>query len=88
MTADRSGHGTEGPSWSLRAKWTCLTIKARTPNGELFGLDRLADLLGREAASGQPPDELLRPLVRAVLDHQVGGLRDDATLLLVQWTGT
>jgi hypothetical protein len=27
-------------------------------------------------------------LVRAVLDHQGGGLRDDATLLLVQWTGT
>ena len=26
-------------------------------------------------------------LVRAVLDHQGGGLRDDATLLLVQWTG-
>jgi hypothetical protein len=27
--------------------------------------------------------------VRAVLDHQGGGgLRDDATLLLVQWTGT
>jgi len=25
--------------------------------------------------------------VRAVLDHQAGGLRDDATLL-VQWTGT
>jgi hypothetical protein len=26
--------------------------------------------------------------VRAVLEHQGGGLRDDATLLLVQWTGT
>jgi hypothetical protein len=24
--------------------------------------------------------------VRAVLEHQGGGLRDDATLLLVQWT--
>jgi hypothetical protein len=23
-----------------------------------------------------------------VLEHQSGGLRDDATLLLVQWTGT
>jgi hypothetical protein len=22
-----------------------------------------------------------------VLEHQAGGLRDDATLLLVQWTG-
>jgi hypothetical protein len=40
-----------------------------------------------EAASGQPAEELLRRLVRAVLEHQAGGLRDDATLLLVQWTG-
>jgi Stage II sporulation protein E (SpoIIE) len=62
-------------------------IEARTPDGELFGLPRLADLLEREAASGQPPEELVRRLVRAVLEHQAGGLRDDATLLLVQWGG-
>jgi len=61
-------------------------VEARTPDGELFGLDRLADLLEREAASGQPAEELLRRLVRAVLEHQAGGLRDDATLLLVQWS--
>ncbi len=62
--------------------------EARAPDGELFGTDRLADLLEREAASGQSAEELLRRLVQAVLDHQAGGLRDDATLLLVQWTGT
>ena len=62
-------------------------IEARTPDGELFGLDRLADLLEREAASGQSAEEMLRRLVRAVLDHQAGGLRDDATIMLVQWTG-
>ena len=62
-------------------------VEARTPDGELFGLERLADLLEREAASGQANEELLRRLVRAVLEHQAGGLRDDATLLLVQWTG-
>jgi len=61
--------------------------EARTPDGELFGLDRLADLLEREAASGRKAEELLRRLVQSVLDHQVGDLRDDATLLLVQWTG-
>jgi serine phosphatase RsbU (regulator of sigma subunit) len=61
--------------------------EARTPEGELFGLDRLADLLEREAASGQPPQELIRRLVRAVLDHQAAQLRDDATVLLVRWTG-
>jgi serine phosphatase RsbU (regulator of sigma subunit) len=63
-------------------------VEARTPDGELFGMERLADLLEREAASGQPAGELLRRLVRAVLEHQAGGLRDDATLLLVNWTGT
>jgi len=63
-------------------------IEARTPDGDLFGLERLVDLLEREAASGQSAEELLRRLVRAVLEHQAGGLRDDATLLLVQWTGT
>ena len=62
--------------------------EARTAHGELFGLDRLVDLLEREAASGRTAVELLRRLVRAVLEHQGGGLRDDATLLLVQWTGT
>lgn len=48
----------------------------------------LTDLLEREAASETPPEELLRPLVPAVLDYQDGELRDDATLLLVRWTGT
>ena len=62
-------------------------VEGRTPSGDEFGLDRLRDLLEREAASGQPTDELLRRLVRAVLDHQVGKLRDDATLLFVQWLG-
>lgn len=62
-------------------------VEASTPDRELFGLDRLVDLLEREAASGQPAEEILRRLLRAVLDHQADGLRDDATLLLVQWMG-
>jgi serine phosphatase RsbU (regulator of sigma subunit) len=62
-------------------------IEARTPQGEFFGLERLTDLLEREAASGQPTEELLRRLVQTVLEHQAAELRDDATLLLVQWTG-
>jgi hypothetical protein len=37
---------------------------------------------------GRPAEELLRRLVLPVLEHQAGGLRDDATLLLMQWTGT
>lgn len=62
-------------------------VEARTPLGEEFGLDRLRDFLEREAASEHPMEELLRRLVRAVLDYQGGDLRDDATLLLLQWAG-
>jgi serine phosphatase RsbU (regulator of sigma subunit) len=62
-------------------------VEARTPDGDLFGEERLVDLLEREAAGEQPAEELLRRLVQAVLTHQAGGLRDDATLLLLQWTG-
>jgi serine phosphatase RsbU (regulator of sigma subunit) len=61
--------------------------EARGPGGELFGVPRLTDLIEREAAGGHPPEEMLRRLVQALLDHQPEGLRDDATLLLVQWTG-
>ena len=60
---------------------------AHAPGGEPFGLDRLADLLERESASAHHPEELLRRLVRAVLEHQHGQLRDDATMLLLRWTG-
>jgi hypothetical protein len=60
---------------------------AHPARGDLFGPGRLADLLEREAASDQQPEELLRRLVRALLDYQQGNLRDDATLLLLRWTG-
>jgi serine phosphatase RsbU (regulator of sigma subunit) len=60
--------------------------EARTPDGEMFGLERLIDLAEREAASGRPAEDLIRRLVRAVMEHQASDLRDDATLLLVQWT--
>jgi Stage II sporulation protein E (SpoIIE) len=60
---------------------------AHAPGGEPFGLDRLADLLERESASAHHPEELLRRLVRGVLEHQHGQLRDDATMLLLRWTG-
>jgi serine phosphatase RsbU (regulator of sigma subunit) len=62
-------------------------VEARTPDGEMFGLERLTDLTEREAAAERAPEELLRRLVRAVLEHQASDLRDDATLLLVQWGG-
>jgi len=63
-------------------------VEARTVTGEEFGLERLIDLFEREAASGRAGEELLRRVVRAVLDYQVDALRDDATMMLVEWIGT
>jgi hypothetical protein len=61
--------------------------EAHAPGGEPFGLGRLTDFLERESAGAHEAEELLRRLVRAVLDHQGGQLRDDATLLLLRWAG-
>jgi hypothetical protein len=62
-------------------------IEARSPVGEQFGRDRLADLFLRAVAAGQTPAETLRLLAHAVLDHQAGVLQDDATLVLLVWNG-
>jgi serine phosphatase RsbU (regulator of sigma subunit) len=63
-------------------------VEARTMTGEEFGLERLIDVFEREAASGRAGEELLRRVVRAVLDYQTDELRDDATMMLVEWIGT
>jgi hypothetical protein len=59
--------------------------EARDDTGAFFGLDRLVDLAERHAASGLPVQEVLRRLMRAVLDHQRGTLDDDGTLMIVEW---
>jgi serine phosphatase RsbU (regulator of sigma subunit) len=61
--------------------------EARSPDGTFFGTDRLADLVSRASAGGQPPPETLRRLVHSILDHQAGDLHDDATAVLVEWAG-
>jgi hypothetical protein len=60
---------------------------ARSSDGEFFGLDRLADVVSREDAAGHPAPETMRRLMHAVLAHQAGDLRDDATTMLVEWRG-
>ena len=62
-------------------------IEARSPGGHFFGVERLGDLVVREAQSGLPAPEVLRRLGRAILEHQQGRLQDDATTLLVEWAG-
>ena len=61
--------------------------EARSPDGTFFGTDRLADLVSRASAGGQPPPETLRRLMHSILDHEAGDLQDDATAVLVEWAG-
>ncbi len=59
--------------------------EARDEHGDFFGIERLQELFTRHAAQRPPAPELLRLVMRSVLDHQRGRLQDDATLVLVQW---
>jgi serine phosphatase RsbU (regulator of sigma subunit) len=62
-------------------------IEARQPEGDMFGVERLADLLGRYASDRIEPEESVRHIVSAILSYQADRLDDDATLVLVRWNG-
>jgi serine phosphatase RsbU (regulator of sigma subunit) len=62
-------------------------IEAHQPGTEQFGTERLIDLAGRHTSDQLEPEEIIRRLVRSVLDHQDDRLSDDATLVLFQWNG-
>ncbi|MFI8264574.1 PP2C family protein-serine/threonine phosphatase [Streptomyces sp. NPDC085665] len=59
--------------------------EARSPGGDLFGEQRLADTVIRSTASGDTAPEALRRLIQNLLNHHRHHLRDDATILLVEW---
>ncbi|MFC0028542.1 PP2C family protein-serine/threonine phosphatase [Micromonospora chaiyaphumensis] len=61
--------------------------EARDAAGEMFGLPRLADLAERLIGSELPAAETLRRLSRAVAAHRGTASRDDATMVLVEWSG-
>jgi phosphoserine phosphatase RsbU/P len=63
-------------------------VEARDGRGEEFGIDRLVELAEHAAAAGLPAPETLRRLAHAVRRHRDGELHDDATLLLVEWSGS
>lgn len=62
-------------------------VEGRSAGGVEFGVDRLAERFEHHAASDAQPDEVLRRLVDDVLDYNVHKLRDDASLLLLRWSG-
>ncbi len=61
--------------------------EARSPEGELFGLDRFTDFLIRHQADELPVPETLRRLIHHHLAYHDGRLCDDATVILVEWHG-
>lgn len=61
-------------------------VEARDRDGAFFGVERLVDLTERAALAGLPAPETLRGLAHRVLDFQDGPPRDDATLMLVEWS--
>lgn len=62
-------------------------VECRTPDGELFGLDRLIDLTEAHASDLIGPEEIVRRLLVGILDHREVDLRDDATVVMVRWEG-
>lgn len=62
-------------------------LEARAADGDFFGEPRLSDHLLRATMAGEPAPETVRRLATAVMEHQDGPLRDDATVVLVEWSG-
>ena len=63
-------------------------IDAHSRSGDPFGVIGLADFVGRSASNELEPEQIVRQLTGAVLKHHQNKLADDATVLLVQWSGT
>jgi serine phosphatase RsbU (regulator of sigma subunit) len=62
-------------------------VEARDAAGAQFGEARLRDLLERELSAGRLAPEIVRRVVRKVVEHQEGGRRDDITMLMVVLPG-
>jgi serine/threonine protein phosphatase PrpC len=62
-------------------------IEARSPDGVDFELDRLEAVIEREDLQQAPPPTLVRNVIEEVKSHCRGPLRDDATVVLVDYLG-
>ena len=62
-------------------------IEARVAGGEMFGVERLVDHVGRHASDQREPEEVVRQIATSVLQFRAGELADDATLVMVRWSG-
>ncbi|MGW0372811.1 PP2C family protein-serine/threonine phosphatase [Streptomyces coeruleorubidus] len=61
--------------------------EARGSDGAEFGLEQFADYIIRATAAGELAPETLRRLIHSILDSSTSRLRDDATILMFEWSG-
>ena len=61
-------------------------IESRSPDGSLFGTERLADFLVRATMDGRSAAETIRRLSANLVTHVEGRLKDGATMFLVEYT--
>jgi serine phosphatase RsbU (regulator of sigma subunit) len=61
-------------------------VEQEAADGDQLGFGRLAEYVERESATGADTAETVRRLAAALM-KPAQGLRDDATLLLVEWKG-
>ncbi|MFJ8849317.1 PP2C family protein-serine/threonine phosphatase [Streptomyces sp. NPDC102437] len=62
--------------------------EARSPEGDLFGEQRLADTVIRAMTVGEPAPEALRRLLQQLKRHQEHQMSDDATIVMAEWHPT
>jgi serine phosphatase RsbU (regulator of sigma subunit) len=59
--------------------------EGRAADGTQFGVERLIDFIIRHGHDGTPAPEMIRRLHHAISDYQHGMLRDDATIVMLEW---
>ena len=59
--------------------------EGHTTGGVPFGVERLGQFVIEHTTAGTPGPEMMRQLNHEIMDHQSGDLRDDATVVMVEW---
>jgi serine phosphatase RsbU (regulator of sigma subunit) len=59
--------------------------EGHTTGGTPFGVERLGEFVIEHTAAGTPAPEMMRQLNHELMAHQSGALRDDATVVMVEW---
>jgi hypothetical protein len=59
--------------------------EGHTAGGTPFGVQRLGEFVIEHTVAGTPAPEMMRQLNHEVNAHQSGSLRDDATVVMVEW---